>query len=99
MDPITSDCVDGDIRLVGGSTALEGRVEVCLNNAWGAICDYSFHIEEAHVACGQLGFQRAGDFYYNYMKIKDRILNTDFFIQIHLHVAVVTLEHQVPYST
>ena len=55
-----SDCVDGDIRIVGGSTALEGRVEVCLNNVWGAVCDNSFYAEEARVVCGQLGFQRAG---------------------------------------
>ena len=60
MDPITSDCIDGDIRLVDGSTALEGRVEVCFNNAWGAICDSYFSTEEASVACAQLGFQRAG---------------------------------------
>ena len=60
VDPITSDCIDGDIRLVDGSTALEGRVEVCFNNAWGAICDFSFSTGEASVACAQLGFQRAG---------------------------------------
>lgn len=61
VDPIVFDCVDGDIRLVGGSTALEGRVEVCFNDAWGAICDNSFGSEEASVACSQLGFQRAGE--------------------------------------
>ena len=60
MNPITTDCVDGDIRLVGGSTALEGRVEVCFNNVWGAICDSYFSSEEASVTCTQLGFQRAG---------------------------------------
>ena len=32
-----SDCEDGEIRLVGGSTVLEGRVEVCINNAWGGV--------------------------------------------------------------
>ena len=55
-----SNCIDGDIRLVGGSTAVEGRVEVCLNNVWGAVCDDSFNSEEARVVCGQLGFQRSG---------------------------------------
>ena len=60
MNPITSDCVDGDIRLVGGSTALEGRIEICFNMVWGAICDSSFTSGEASVACSQLGFQRAG---------------------------------------
>ena len=60
MDPIVSDCGDGDIRLVGGATALEGRVEVCLNSVWGAVCHDRFYIEEAGVVCSQLGFQRAG---------------------------------------
>lgn len=63
MDPITFDCVDGDIRLVGGSTTLEGRVEVCFNNAWGAVCDNSFGNEEASVVCSQLGFLRAGKYF------------------------------------
>lgn len=60
MDPVVSDCLDGDIRLAGGSTALQGRVEVCLNNAWGAVCHRSFDAREARVVCDQLGFQRAG---------------------------------------
>ena len=47
-------------RLVGGATALEGRVEVCLNSVWGAVCHHYFHFEEAQVVCSQLGFQRAG---------------------------------------
>jgi deleted-in-malignant-brain-tumors protein 1 len=60
VNPTTSDCDDGDIRLIGGSTALEGRVEVCFSKVWGAICDSSFGPEEASVTCAQLGFQRAG---------------------------------------
>ena len=62
VDPIVSDCTDGDIRLVGGSTIFEGRVEVCLSNVWGAVCHDSFSEPEARVVCGQLGFQRAGNF-------------------------------------
>ena len=27
-------CIQGNVRLVGGSSGLEGRVEVCNNNAW-----------------------------------------------------------------
>ena len=60
MDPIVSECGDGDIRLIGGATALEGRVEVCLNNAWGAVCQSSFYSSEARVVCTQLGFQQTG---------------------------------------
>ena len=54
-------CIQGEIRLVGGSTAREGRVEVCNNNAWGTICDDSFGTADARVACRQLGFSDSGN--------------------------------------
>ena len=49
--------------MIGGATLLEGRVEVCINHAWGGICDNSWSLATASVVCGQLGFQRAGEFY------------------------------------
>ena len=55
-------CVQGDIRLVGGSTAREGRVEVCNNNAWGTVCDDFFGTADAQVACRQLGFSDTGSY-------------------------------------
>ena len=60
MDPVVSECEDGDIRLVGGHTALEGRVEVCFSNVWGTVCfdsSYVYNIQNTRVVCGQLGFQ------------------------------------------
>ena len=48
-------CTDGAFRLVGGNNALEGRVEICINNAWGTVCDNAFSSEDAQVVCTQLG--------------------------------------------
>ena len=53
-------CEDGDIRLVDGSNPLEGRVEVCINNAWGTVCENSFSTSDAHVVCTQLGYRFNG---------------------------------------
>ena len=52
---VGSDCNTGDIRVVDGSTPLEGRLEICINNAWGTVCSEGFSSEDALVACGQLG--------------------------------------------
>lgn len=54
-------CEDGDIRVVGGETVLEGRVEVCLNRAWGTVCSRGFTEDEAHTVCTQLGLPFNGD--------------------------------------
>ena len=46
--------------MVGGSTALEGRVEICDSQAWGTVCDDAWSSVDAGVACIQLGYQRTG---------------------------------------
>ena len=52
---LAGNCTNGDLRLVGGANSAEGRVEICINNAWGTICDDGFTREEAVVVCRQLG--------------------------------------------
>ena len=55
-------CIDGDIRLVQGSTVttLQGRVEVCDNSTWGTVCDNGWDVDDATVVCQQLGYSTAG---------------------------------------
>ena len=53
-------CQNGDIRLVNGTTAFEGRVEICWNETWGTICDGFWSGFDAQVACRQLGYSTSG---------------------------------------
>lgn len=53
-------CTDGEVRLINGSNSLEGRVEVCLNNAWGTVCDSGFGEADAAVVCNALGYPYDG---------------------------------------
>ena len=70
---IMADCEDGDIRLVGGNTQYEGRVEVCINRVWGTVCSsrynpywwwwsYSYYwgTPDSNVVCRQLGHMELG---------------------------------------
>ena len=63
-------CSDGDVRLVGGTVANEGRIEVCVNQVWGSVC-YSTYGNygssrnnwdtiDAKVVCRQLGYLEQG---------------------------------------
>ncbi|XP_036192299.1 lysyl oxidase homolog 4 [Myotis myotis] len=48
------------LRLVGpGSRPEEGRLEVLYQGQWGTVCDDDFALQEATVACRQLGFEGA----------------------------------------
>ena len=44
---------------MGGSGPHAGRVEVLHNGAWGTVCSYGWDLQEATVACHQLGYGRA----------------------------------------
>ena len=48
-------CTHGEVRLVNGATN-QGRVEVCVGQTWGTVCDHGFYSSDARVVCQQLGY-------------------------------------------
>lgn len=42
-------------RLVGGSDANSGRIELNLNGLWGTVCDDEFNTAAAKTVCRQMG--------------------------------------------
>ena len=53
---MNSSCTEGQVRLADGSTAYEGRVEVCRSGVWVAIYDSGWSYNNALVVCRQLGY-------------------------------------------
>ena len=58
--PTIGQCIEGDIRLVGGATQYEGRVEFCHNGQWGTVCDDRFNRPDGAVVWRQLEYGVTG---------------------------------------
>ncbi|GBO98348.1 Protein bark beetle [Eumeta japonica] len=52
------------IRLLGGKTPHEGRLQVRINDKWGTVCNYRWNIINAAVVCHQLGLTLKPDDWY-----------------------------------
>ena len=60
VECMDAECVEGNVKIIGGLNETEGRVEVCLGGSWGGICEDSWTYEDAQVVCKQLGYPYTG---------------------------------------
>ena len=60
QDVHTIACRTGDLRLQGSSVQGSDRVDICINNVWGTVCDNSWDPNDARVVCKKLGFSIIG---------------------------------------
>ena len=56
ISTVAQSCSYGALRLVGGRSSNEGRVEICINGVWGTVCHSSWDNNDATVVCRQIGY-------------------------------------------
>ena len=62
----TDRCSEGQMRLVGGQTKREGRLEVCLNSDgnFGTLCDKQWSLALMRIPCRYMGYAEEGEYPY-----------------------------------
>ena len=58
------ECNQGDVRLVNGTVAREGRLEICAFGIWGRVCAQHFSKSAARIACIQANYTDVKGVYY-----------------------------------
>ncbi|XP_028391577.1 uncharacterized protein LOC114516333 [Dendronephthya gigantea] len=56
---VAVECVPNTIRLAGSDKPDEGRVEIYFDGEWGTICDNGWDMDDASIACTEMGFPGA----------------------------------------
>lgn len=83
----------GSVRLQGGRSKLDGRVEVYLGGAWGSVCSDGWGGGDAAVACRQLARGSESTHAYTYVFILTLTLLLS--AHIHRHMCYYHLQHEV----
>ena len=52
----TSDCVDGEVRLIEGEFEWEGSLEVCFGQRWGTVGSDGWTQTNSQIVCNDLGY-------------------------------------------
>lgn len=55
-----AECSGNELRLTGGTSSSNGRVEVCYNGVWSTLCVDNWNIIAVQVVCRQLGYKVNG---------------------------------------
>ena len=63
------ECNQGDVRLVNGSVAREGWLEICGFGVWGRVCAQHFSKSAARIACIQANYTDVKGLYYLILSI------------------------------
>ena len=84
---------------MGGSNQYEGRVEVCINDQWGTVCDDGWNSVDATVVCKQLGYAYTGSEYKYCLGAIWTFFMHFTGVQMELHIPMLTLVLVLDQST